>query len=211
MKFMCVVCWVWIAVSSTIILFRAPISVTYHLGGTDLLLTAIEWLGPFGHDYHSLVTKRSVDLGRLAVALLAVNLLPAFALWHCDAIGEWLRRHKRKVAIVACVLFLLFLLMIGAAMYEKAHRVPPTPSSLDKQSSASEASPSPAPPSEPKPSATPKLDLSKYVPVTPAATPYPAATPQPAPAARTPPPPPSEPARTPPSSGFDLSTAFLVE
>jgi hypothetical protein len=111
-----------------------------------------------------------------------VNFLPAVILWRSEMIGEWLRRHKRKLVISACALVVLFLLWLGGVMfYEKAYRVPPTRSSPDKQSSVSSASPSPANPSPP--SSSP-------------------ASPSPAP--------PSGQASPSPKSGFDASTAMLI-
>ena len=141
------------------------------------------------------------------------------------AIREWLRRHRRKVIIFACVFVLLFLLMIGIAIYGQAHGKPSTPSSLDR-SSARVVSPSPAPSAEP--AKTPSDSGSRAATSSPSATtgeeeplpegatlveeePIPEgytldeAAPSPSPA------PSPEPARTPPSSGFDFSTAFLVE
>ena len=122
MKSMRTVCWIWIVASTTVVLFWAPVSVTrdYRSGSH---VTSIEWIGPFGEPFRSLsVTKSSIDFSRLIVVLLAANLLPAVILWRSEAIGEWLQRHKRKVIISACVLVILFLLIVGSAMYEQAYR-----------------------------------------------------------------------------------------
>ncbi len=153
MKFMRAACWVWIVVSTTLILFWSPVAVTRQADKSRPQVTRIEWIGPFGEPFdvfRSSVTRSSIDFSRLIAALLAVNFLPAVILRRSEVIGEWLHRHKRKLVISACVLVLLFLLWLGGVMfYEKAHRVPPTRSSLDKQSSVSRASPSPASPSPP--------------------------------------------------------------
>jgi hypothetical protein len=158
----------------------------------------IEHIGPFGAPFDhsgSYVTRSSIDFSRLIVALLAVNFLPAVILWRSEVIGEWLRRHKRKLVISACLLFLLLLLFIGGALfYEKAHRVPPTRSSLDKQSSVRSASPSPAPPSGPASPSPSQDSISR-----PAFSNLPAgatvvSTPSPAPS---------------PSSDFDWSSAMI--
>ena len=239
MKFMRAVCWVWIVASTTLILFWSPVSVTRQADKSRPQVTRIEWIGPFGEPLapRSNITKSSIDFSRMIAALLAANFLPAVILLRFKTIGEWLHRHKAigespdkaigdwldrhtgKLAIVARVLLFLFMLLfvIGAAMlsmfYGKAHRVPPTRSSLDEQSSARGASPSPAPPSEAKPTAEPAVTTQQYADLPPGvqveSTPQPTATPQPAPAARTSPAPPSEPARKPPSSDIDLSTAML--
>jgi hypothetical protein len=97
----------------------------------------------FSSSYLSRIEETRVDFPRLFAALLAINFLPAVALWCYEAIRDWLRRHQRKVVMVACMLVLLFLLMAGSAMYERTHRTPPTPSGLDR-SSASAVSPSPS-------------------------------------------------------------------
>jgi hypothetical protein len=230
MKFMRVACWVWIVVSTTLILFWSPVSVTRQADKSRPQVTRIEWIGPFGEPlgprYN--ITKSSIDFSRMIAALLAANFLPAVILWRFKTIGEWLdrrvpppealpgnrRERERREREAAFVLMLIGAVSLVCLMfYEKAHRVPPTSSSLNKQSSASGASPSPAPPSEPKPTAQPSTpqysDLPPGTQVE--STPQPTPTPQPAPAARTPLAPPSEPARTPPSSDFDFSTAFFVE
>ena len=155
MKFMRVACWVWIVVSTAMILFWAPVSVSRQADKTQV--TSIEWIGPFGEPFRSYrqdITKTSIDFSRMIAALLAANFLPAVILWRFKTIGEWLRRHKRKLVISACALVLLFLLWLGGVMlYENAHRVSPTRSSLDKQSSVSSTSPSPANPSPAPPAA----------------------------------------------------------
>ena len=86
--------------------------------------TRIAKIGPPAWTFAS---EWSSGVSRLIVALLAVNFLPAVILWRSEVIGEWLRRHKRKLVISACVLVLLFSLWLGVMFYEKAHRVPPTP------------------------------------------------------------------------------------
>jgi hypothetical protein len=124
MKFMRSLCWVWMVVSTTMILFHAPVSVTRHdhYGSHDIT-EEIEYIGPFGAPFYfsgSPVTRSSIDFSRLIAALLAVNFLPAVILWRSEVIGEWLRRHKRKLVISACALVVLFLLWLGGVMfYEK--------------------------------------------------------------------------------------------
>ena len=156
-----VACWAWIVVSTAVILFWAPVSVTRQADKSRPQVTRIEWIGPFGEPFESYrpdITKSSIDFSRMIAALLAANFLPAVILWRFKPIGDWLDRHTGKLAIVARVFVFLFILLfvIGAAMlstfYGKAQRVHPPRSSLPEQSSASGASPSPAPPSEAKPS-----------------------------------------------------------
>ena len=57
----------------------------------------------FSSSYLSRIDETRVDFPRLFAALLAINFLPAVALWCYDAIRDWLRRHKRKVVMVACM------------------------------------------------------------------------------------------------------------
>ena len=81
-----------------------------------------------------------VDLPRLIVAFLAINFLPALALWRYNAIHEWLQRNRKKVIIFACLLVILFLLMVGSAVYEQVRRVQQTSS----KKGAAVVNPSPA-------------------------------------------------------------------
>ena len=163
MKFMRAACWVWIVVSTTLILFWSPVAVTRQADKSRPQVTRIEWIGPFGEpleNYRPDITKSSIDFSRMIAALLAANFLPAVILWRFKTIGDWLDRHKGKFAIVARVLLFLFILLfvIGAAMlsmfYGKAQRVPPPRSSLPEQSSVSGASPSSASPSPSSDSST---------------------------------------------------------
>ena len=112
MKFMRAVCWIWIVASITVILFWSPVSVTrdyLERDGSHDITEDIEYIGPFGAPFYrsgSSVTRSSIDFSRLIAALLAVNFLPAVILWRSEVIGEWLRRHKRKLVIsLACLFF----------------------------------------------------------------------------------------------------------
>ena len=61
-----------------------------------------------------------VDIPRLIITLLAINFLPAVALWRYDQLCEWLRRHKRKIIVFAyafaCVLGVFFLVVVGGTI-----------------------------------------------------------------------------------------------
>ena len=66
MKFMRAACWVWIVVSTTLILFWSPVSVTRQADKSRPPVTRIEWIGPFGEPLRprSNVTKSSIDFSR---------------------------------------------------------------------------------------------------------------------------------------------------
>ena len=96
MKFMRAACWVWIVVSTTLILFWSPVAVTRQADKSRPQVTRIEWIGPFGEPFRKyVVTKRSIDFSRLIVVLVAVNFLPAVLLWRHDEVVGWLERQQR--------------------------------------------------------------------------------------------------------------------
>jgi uncharacterized protein YggT (Ycf19 family) len=79
MRSLRVLCWIWIVVSTLVILFSAPVSVTRKNYTSDSQVTRIEWIGPFGEPFRSYaVSKSSIDFSRLIVVLLAVNFLPLY-------------------------------------------------------------------------------------------------------------------------------------
>ena len=174
MKFMRVACWVWIVVSTTLILFWSPVAVTRQDDKSDPQVTRIEWIGPFGEPSwpRSNITKSSIDFSRMIAALLAASFLPAVLLWRHDEVAVWLERQQRQpvttdqapsnemstgargrrealarrlIAIFTCLLIVL-LVGVGTILYKQAHRVPTTRSSPPEQSSVSSGSSSPAPP-----------------------------------------------------------------
>jgi hypothetical protein len=95
--------------------------------------------------------ERRVDVSRLIITLLAINFLPAVVLWQYDQVREWLRRHKKKTVVfgyvLACVIGVLFILVVGSAIYEqqtrRADRTPSFPIGINL------VSPSPAPAASP--------------------------------------------------------------
>jgi hypothetical protein len=97
-------CWIWILVATTITVFNAPVAVTRKVYSQEPQITKIEWIGPFAEPYDAhRITKSSLDLSRLALALLLANLLPAVVVWQHDRITQWWqRRHpplsKEEVA-----------------------------------------------------------------------------------------------------------------
>jgi hypothetical protein len=113
MKFMRAACWVWIVVSTTLILFWSPVAVTRQADKSRPQVTRIEWIGPFGEplEPRSNITKTSIDFSRMIAALLAANFLPAVIIWRFKTICEWLDRHTGKGVIVARVLLFLFILL----------------------------------------------------------------------------------------------------
>jgi hypothetical protein len=93
-----VACWAWIVVSTTLILFWSPVSVTRQADKSRPQVTSIEWIGPFGEPFRSHrqdITKSSIDFSRMIAALLAANFLPAVLLWRHDKVAGWLERQQR--------------------------------------------------------------------------------------------------------------------
>ena len=189
MKFMRVACWVWIVVSTTLILVWSPVAVTR--GQADKSrppVTRIEWIGPFGEPLEpsSSIIKTSIDFSRMIAALLAANFLPAVLLWRHDEVAGWLERQQRQPVtteqapsnemltrerarrkalarrdlIVTFTCLLICLLWVaGTIIYQQAYRVPPAA----KRSSVSGTSPSPASPSKASPSPAPSSEPSDWV------------------------------------------------
>ena len=151
MKFMRVACWVWIVVSTTLILFWSPVAVTRQADKSRPQVTRIEWVGPFGEplEPRSNITKTSIDFSRMIAALLAANFLPAVLLWRHNEVAGWLERQQRHpvtidrapsnemltrerarrealarrdlIAIFTCLLIALFV-GVGTIIYKQAHR-----------------------------------------------------------------------------------------
>jgi hypothetical protein len=125
--------WVWIVGTTTLLFFMPPVVE----GGMSK--------GAFERSVlESSFYETRIDISRLIITLLAINFLPAVALWRYDQLCEWLRRHKRKIVVVACVLAcvlgVLFLVVVGGTIYEHTRRVARTPSTI----SLEVVSPSPA-------------------------------------------------------------------
>ena len=131
--------WAWIVGFTTLILFMPPMLEKL----PTLRGEASQWVtkGAFERSVlQSSTDETQIDISRLVTTLLAINFLPAVALWRYNQIREWLRRHEKKVVIFTCVLLLLFLLMIGSAIYKQAR-----PFQTSSGSSASVLTPSPTP------------------------------------------------------------------
>jgi hypothetical protein len=88
-------CWLWILAATTITVFNAPVAVTRKVYSPEAQITKIEWIGPFTEPYAAYrITKSSLDLPRLALALLLANLLPAIVLSQHDRITQWWQRRN---------------------------------------------------------------------------------------------------------------------
>ncbi len=99
--------------------------------------------GPFEQSVFGIsIHETRIDIPRLIVAILAINFLPAVALWRYDQLCEWLRGHKGKIGfwlrgdkskiglfayVLAWILGVFFLFWL-AAMDDQKRRVDQTPS-----------------------------------------------------------------------------------
>jgi hypothetical protein len=57
-----------------------------------------------------------VDIPRLVITLLALNFLPAVALWHYDTIRDWLERHKKDFDTSDLWLSRAIIILLGGTM-----------------------------------------------------------------------------------------------
>ena len=139
MKKFRLLCWIWIVAATLMILFSAPVSVTYRRfvdSEKDDPITKTEWIGPFGspRPYIGKALKSSLDLSRLIVALFAVNFLPALVLWKHHEIVRWqekrkqpqpsyedkegIARNQQRAALAfAKILLVAILVVVGAGIY----------------------------------------------------------------------------------------------
>jgi len=98
-----VLCWIWIVLSTIVILLHAPVSVARQsYAASGFQTTSIEWIGPFEEPSRlHLVTKSSIDFSRLIIAILAVNLVPALLLWQREKVTGWLKAQQPQRAMGA--------------------------------------------------------------------------------------------------------------
>ena len=96
-----VLLWAWIVGFSALVLFMSPIleKLPTRRGET----TRWSNKGPFEQSVlQSSIAETRVDISRLIITLLAVNFLPAVALWRYNATVEWLQRHHGEIRSLSC-------------------------------------------------------------------------------------------------------------
>jgi len=82
---------------------------------------AIQWRnkGAFEQSVlQSNTVETRVDIFRLIITLLAINLLPAVALWRYNAICDWLQSHQGEIRSLSIALLKLIavLVLIGVGL-----------------------------------------------------------------------------------------------
>jgi hypothetical protein len=60
----------------------------------------------------SSIGETRVDISRLIISLLAINFLPAVALWRCNAIRDWLQRHESQLVRLGIILVSLMIVVV---------------------------------------------------------------------------------------------------
>ena len=88
--------WAWIIGFTALVLYMPPMleKLPTRQGET------VRWRnkGAFEQSVlQSSIHETRVDISRLIVSLLAINFLPAVALWRYNEIREWLQRHKSEI------------------------------------------------------------------------------------------------------------------
>jgi hypothetical protein len=125
-----VLLWTWIVGATALVLFMPPM----HEKLPTRRGEATQWMSKGALEQSVLGSSdfdTRVDISRLIVTLLALNFLPAVALWRYDAIRDWLQLHRKElnttvlwlsraitVSIVGAVL------IAGVAICRQARRAP---------------------------------------------------------------------------------------
>ena len=110
--------WAWIIGFTALILFMPPMLEKQPTVRGE----AVHWIskGAFGQSVlGSSVSETRVDVSRFIISLLAINFLPAVALWRYNEIREWLQRHKSELdtfarlgVFLACMIVVVVLIGI---------------------------------------------------------------------------------------------------
>jgi len=72
--------------------------------------------------FHEEFRETRMDFPRLLAVLLAVNFLPAVAIWKWPEISSWASRHKKRLIIAAVSLFVLAFALSGYAAWAAADK-----------------------------------------------------------------------------------------
>ena len=113
--------WAWIVGFTALVLFMPPMLEKLPTRRGE----ATQWSnkGAFEQSVlQSSVAETRVDISRLIVTLLAINFLPAVALWRYNAIRDWLQRHKSPLVRLGIILVCLMIVvaLVGVAL-QQAH------------------------------------------------------------------------------------------
>jgi hypothetical protein len=120
-----VLLWSWIVGVTALVLFMPPM----HEKLPTRRGEATQWMSKGAFEQSVLGSSDRqirVDISRLIITLLALNFLPAMALWRYNPLLEWLQRYQREIralsVAVLAVIALLALLGVGLAIYGQAQR-----------------------------------------------------------------------------------------
>ena len=111
--------WAWIIGLTALVLFMPPMLEKLPTRQGE----AARWRnkGAFEQSVlQSSIGETRVDISRLIISLLAINFLPAVALWRYNEIREWLQRHKSEIdttivrlgVILVCVIVIVVLIVV---------------------------------------------------------------------------------------------------
>jgi hypothetical protein len=120
-----VLLWSWIVGVTALVLFMPPM----HEKLPTTRGEATRWMSKGAFEQSVLGSsdlETRVGISRLIITLLALNFLPAVALWRYNPILEWLQRHQGGIrslsAALLAVIAVLALLGVGLAIYVNAQR-----------------------------------------------------------------------------------------
>jgi hypothetical protein len=89
--------WAWIVGFTALVLFMPPMLEKQR----TLQGEAVQWSNKSAFERsvlgNSWDRETRVDISRLIITLLAINFVPAVALWRYNAIREWLQCHKSEL------------------------------------------------------------------------------------------------------------------
>ena len=101
-----VLLWVWLVGVTALVLFKPPT-----LEKLSTRRGEAAWWSSKGAFEESIlqssIAETRVDISRLIITLLAMNLLPAMALWRYYAIVEWLEHHHGEIRSLSAALLTL--------------------------------------------------------------------------------------------------------
>ena len=120
-----VLLWTWIVGATATVLFMPPM----HEKLPTRRGEATQWMSKGALEQSVLGSSdldTRIDISRLIVTLLALNFLPAVALWQYDAIRDWLQLHEGEIrslsVALTAVIVVVVLLGLGLAIYGQARR-----------------------------------------------------------------------------------------
>jgi hypothetical protein len=170
-----VLLWTWIVGATALVFFMPPIREKLPPRRGE----AAQWMSKGAFEQSVLASSdvdTHVDISRLIVTLLALNFLPAVALWQYDGFVIGYGLHQREIRSLSLALLTLLavivLLGVGLAIYEQARRASSDGASVGHSTTSPRAStgsepafdwgsPKAVPEGSKPPAAAPKLLTSR--------------------------------------------------